>query len=154
MYVTITASKGLGGEQAERVHRFLEEFLPRLKQQPGVMEILHGASPDGSDVTTVIVWESPDDAKRYRDSNLIREPMSLEAELGLDSRREGFPVAQHLIAAVALQQPVAADASDRVADVVADDRARGGGSHDAGDVEARRVRRGGGRARRRRGSGR
>ncbi|NUR74915.1 MAG: hypothetical protein HOQ28_01355 [Thermoleophilia bacterium] len=153
MYVTITASKGLGGEQAERVHRFLEEFLPRLKQQPGVMEILHGASPDGSDVTTVIVWESPDDAKRYRDSDLIREPTSLEAELGLDSRREGFPVAQHLIAAVALQQP-AADASDLVADVVADDRARGGGGHYADDVEASRVRRGGGRARRRRGSGR
>ncbi len=48
MYVTITASRGLDDEQAERVHGFLDEFLPRLKQQPGAKEILHGASPDGT----------------------------------------------------------------------------------------------------------
>jgi hypothetical protein len=55
MYVTITASKGLNSDQADRVHRFLDKFLPRLKQQRGVKEILHGASPDGTDITTVIV---------------------------------------------------------------------------------------------------
>jgi pimeloyl-ACP methyl ester carboxylesterase len=96
LYVTITASKGLSSEQAARVHSFLDEFLPRLKQQPGVQEILHGATPDGSEVTTVIVWESADDAKRYRESKLIREPMALEAELGLTSMRDGFTVTQHL----------------------------------------------------------
>ncbi len=96
MYVTITASKGLTCEQAERVHQFLDDFLPRLKQQPGVQEILHGATPDGSEVTTVIVWESADDAKRYRESELVREPMALEAELGLSSIRDGFAVTQHL----------------------------------------------------------
>lgn len=96
MCVTITASKGLSSEQSGRVHQFLDEFLPRLKQQPGVREILHGASPDGWDVTTVIVWESADDARRYRESDLIREPMALEAELGLESTRDGFAVTQHL----------------------------------------------------------
>ena len=96
MFVTITASKGLSGEQAERVNSFLDEFLPRLKQQPGVREILHGASPDGSDVTTVIVWETQEDAQRYRESELVREPMALEAELGLASSRDGFAITQHL----------------------------------------------------------
>lgn len=96
MYVTITASKGLSGEQAERVHGFLDEFLPRLRRQPGVRQILHGASPDGTDITTVIVWETADDAKRYRDSELVREPITLEAELGLASTREGFSITQHL----------------------------------------------------------
>ena len=96
MYVTITASRGLSEAHAERVHGFLADFLPRLKQQPGVKEILHGASPDGADITTVIVWETPDDATRYRESELIREPIALEAELGLTSTREGFSVTQHL----------------------------------------------------------
>lgn len=96
MYVTITASKGLSGEQAARVHGFLDEFLPRLKRQAGVREILHGASPDERDVTTVIVWETADDAKRYRESELIRAPIALETELGLDSTRAGFAVTHHL----------------------------------------------------------
>jgi heme-degrading monooxygenase HmoA len=96
MYVTITASKGLNSDQADRVYRFLDKFLPLLKQQPGVREILHGASPDGTDITTVMVWETADDAKRYRGSELVREPMALEAELGLASTRDGFSVTQHL----------------------------------------------------------
>jgi heme-degrading monooxygenase HmoA len=96
VYVTITASSGLSSEQAKRVHSFLDEFLPRLKREPGVREVLHGASPDGRDVTTVIVWETSEDAKRYRESELIREPMALETELGLTSTRAGFAVTQHL----------------------------------------------------------
>lgn len=55
MYVTITASRGLSAEQAERVESFLGEFLPRLKQESAVIEILHGGSPDGRDITTIIV---------------------------------------------------------------------------------------------------
>jgi heme-degrading monooxygenase HmoA len=96
MYVTVTSSRGLGSEQAERVERFLEAFLPRLKQERGVREILHGRSPDGRDITTIIVWESDADAKRYRESDLIREPLALEAELGTESTRAGFAVTQHL----------------------------------------------------------
>jgi heme-degrading monooxygenase HmoA len=96
MYATVTASRGLSAEQAERVEGFLAEFLPRLKQEAGVKEIRHGRSPDGLDVTTIIVWEDADAAKRYRESALIREPMALEEELGLASTREGFVVTQHL----------------------------------------------------------
>jgi heme-degrading monooxygenase HmoA len=96
MYVTITASRGLDAEQAERVEAFLGGFLPRLKQEPGVVEVLHGASPDGRDLTTVIVWESADAVRGYREGALIREPMALEAELGLASTREAFAVSQHL----------------------------------------------------------
>jgi hypothetical protein len=96
MYVTITASRGLSAEQAERVESFLGAFLPRLKQESAVIEILHGGSPDGRDITTIIVWENPDDAKRYREGTLIKEPMALEQELGLASTREAFAVSQHL----------------------------------------------------------
>jgi heme-degrading monooxygenase HmoA len=95
MYVTVTASQGLSNEQAERVEDFLGEFLPRLQQEPGVRQILHGASADGRDLTTIIVWDSEDDAKRYRESALIREPIALENELGLASTRGGFEVSQH-----------------------------------------------------------
>ena len=44
----------------------------------------------------MIVWETADDAKRYRESNLIHEPMTMEAELGLSSTRDGFAVTQQL----------------------------------------------------------
>ena len=44
----------------------------------------------------MIVWETAVEAKRYRESELIREPIALEAELGLDSTRAGFAVTQHL----------------------------------------------------------
>jgi heme-degrading monooxygenase HmoA len=96
MYMTVTASRGLTAEQGERVEAFLSELLPRLKQEPGVKEILHGSSPDGHDAITIIVWGSADDAKRYRESALIREPMVLEQELGLASTRDGFAVSTHL----------------------------------------------------------
>jgi len=74
----------------------LDGSLPRLKEQPGVKEILHGASPDRTGGTTVIVWETADDAKRDRESDLVREPMSLETALGLASTRERFSVTRHL----------------------------------------------------------
>jgi heme-degrading monooxygenase HmoA len=96
VYVTITASRGLTAEQARRVEDFLGGFLPRVRQEPGVKEILHGQSPDGHDVTTIIVWENAEAARRYRESDLIREPMAFEQELGLDSTRAGFAVTRHL----------------------------------------------------------
>jgi hypothetical protein len=80
----------------ERVEGFLSEFLPRVEREGGVKEILHGASPDGRGLTTIIVWESPDAARRYREGDLVREPMALEEELGLASTRDGFLVTQHL----------------------------------------------------------
>ena len=61
-----------------------------------MIEILDGASQDGADLTTVIAWETPADAKRYRESERIREPLALEAELGLTSTRDGFSVTRHL----------------------------------------------------------
>jgi hypothetical protein len=75
---------------------WVREFLPRLEQAPGVVEILHGGSSDGRDVTTIIVWESPDDARRYREGALIKEPMALEEELESSSMREAFAVSQRL----------------------------------------------------------
>jgi hypothetical protein len=44
----------------------------------------------------VIAWETADDAKRFRQGDLVREPMALEAELGLASTCEGFCVTQDL----------------------------------------------------------
>ena len=55
IYVTVTAGRGLSAEQAEKVEGFLAEFLPRLRQEPGVREIMHGASLEGHDLTTIVV---------------------------------------------------------------------------------------------------
>jgi heme-degrading monooxygenase HmoA len=96
MYLSITSSRGLTDEQAERVESFLQEFLPKLKAEPGVLEIFHGTTADGRDTATVIVWESQEAAQLYREGSLIHEPMALEKELGLASVREGYSVAQHL----------------------------------------------------------
>jgi len=38
MFITITTSK-VTSEQSKQVENFLQNFLPRMKQQPGVREI-------------------------------------------------------------------------------------------------------------------
>jgi hypothetical protein len=86
----------LSAEQAERVESFLGEFLPRLKQESAVIEILHGGSPDGRDIT-----RSSSGKARMTQSVTARARSSknrwpLEQELGLASTREAFAVSQHL----------------------------------------------------------
>jgi hypothetical protein len=89
-----------GYERREQHHvrsrvRF-DGSLPRLKEQPGVKEILHGASLDGTDVTTVIAWRLPMTRSATARAILSANQMALEAELGVASTGEGFWGTQHL----------------------------------------------------------
>jgi quinol monooxygenase YgiN len=89
MVVTVTQSGDLDEEQLAQVETFLEAFLPRMRQAPGVVEILHYADRQSGTATTVTVWQSEADVAAYRQSELIKEPMAFEQRLGLSSQRSG-----------------------------------------------------------------
>ncbi len=92
MFITITSSK-VPPELSGQVEGFLKEFLPRLKQQPGVVAIYHYARPKEQDEATIVVWNSPADVQAYRDSDLMKEVMAFESRLNLPATREGYPLA-------------------------------------------------------------
>lgn len=93
MFITITTSK-VTAEQAKEVEDFLKEFLPRMRQQPGIIAIYHYARPEKGDESTVVIWENPGAMKAYRESDLIKEAMAYEQKLGLHgtTTREGYPL--------------------------------------------------------------
>lgn len=91
MFITITTSKATP-EQFHEVETFLQEFLPRLKQQPGVLSIYHYARPEQGDESTIIIWENEEAVKAYRRSELIQEAMAFEQAHRLPSTREGYPL--------------------------------------------------------------
>ena len=93
MFITITTSK-VTLEQSKQVESFLKDFLPRLKQQPGVVAIYHYSRPEKGDESTVVIWGSPEAVKSYRESDLIKEAMAYEQELDLQgtTTREGYPL--------------------------------------------------------------
>ncbi len=93
MFITITTSK-VTPEQSKQVENFLNDFLPRMKLQQGVVAIYHYSRPDKGDESTVIVWESPAAVKAYRESDLVKEAMAYEQKLGLQdmTTREGYPL--------------------------------------------------------------
>jgi quinol monooxygenase YgiN len=93
MFITITTSK-VTPKQMMQVNEFLKGFLPRMKQQPGVVSIYHYFRPEKGDESTVVIWESPEAVKAYRESDLIKEAIAYEQKLGLQSvtTREGYPL--------------------------------------------------------------
>ena len=91
MHLTITSSK-VPPVHSERVETFLRDFLPRLKQQQGVLAIYHFARQDDEDESTIVVWKSQEDVKRYREGELIKEAIAFESQLKLPSTREGYPL--------------------------------------------------------------
>ena len=93
MFITITTSK-VTPEQVMQVDEFLKGFLPRMKQQPGVVAIYHYSRPEKGDESTVVIWESLAVVKAYRESDLIKEAIAYEQKLGLQSvtTREGYPL--------------------------------------------------------------
>lgn len=91
MFLTITTSKATP-EQLQEVETFLYEFLPRLKQQPGVVAIYHYARPEQSDESTIIIWENEEAVQAYRRSDLIKEAVAFEQAHHLPSTREGYPL--------------------------------------------------------------
>ena len=92
MFITDTSSR-LKPDQAAEVELFLANFLPRLEQLPGVAAIYHYAHPEQGDDITLIVWESQEDAKNYRERSLFKEAFAFEKELNLASSRKGYPLA-------------------------------------------------------------
>ncbi len=91
MFITITTSKATP-EQLHEVEAFLHEFLPRLKQQPGVVAIYHYVRPEQGDESTIIIWENEEAVKAYRTSDLIKEAIAFEQAHNLPSTREGYPL--------------------------------------------------------------
>ena len=91
MFITITSSK-VDSVQLEKVEKFLAEFLPRFQKQPGVNSIYHFDCPDKGDEVTVVVWESADAVKAYRQSELIKEAIEFEKANNLSVTREGYPL--------------------------------------------------------------
>jgi len=91
MFITITSSK-VTPEQSRQVEAFLGGFLPRLKQQPGVVAIYHYARPERGDEITIVVWKSQEAVKAYRESDLIKEAIAIETQLNLPATREGYPL--------------------------------------------------------------
>ena len=91
MYITLTRSQGTP-EQLSQAGTFLAEFLPRLKKQPGVIAAYHFDRPDKGDDFTIIVWESEDAVKAYRQSALMKEALAFEQSHHLAASREGYPL--------------------------------------------------------------
>ena len=91
MIISITSSK-VNSEQTPKVEKFLEEFLPRFKQEPGIIAIYHYKRPEKGDEVTVVIWEDEKSLKRYREGKLIKEPIAFEQKLGLQTTREAYPL--------------------------------------------------------------
>jgi heme-degrading monooxygenase HmoA len=89
--ISITSSR-VTAEQADQVEGFLAGFLPRLKEQPGVVDVFHFMRPDAAESTTIIIWANDEARLAYRESELIKEPLALEESLGLSSAREAYPL--------------------------------------------------------------
>ncbi len=91
MYITLTRSEG-SAEQLQKAADFLSSFLPRLKQQPGVLAAYHFDRPDKGDDLTIIVWKDQAAVQAYRQGSLIKEAMAFEQLNGMPATREGYPL--------------------------------------------------------------
>jgi quinol monooxygenase YgiN len=91
MFITITSGRGTP-EQIQAATTFLQSFLPRLEQQPGVVAAYHYIRPELGDHTTLILWENEAAVRAYRASDLVREAMAFEQANNLPAAREGYPL--------------------------------------------------------------
>jgi hypothetical protein len=53
-----------------------------LEKQPGVIAVYHFIRSDLGDDMTIIIWDSPEAMKQYRESSIIQEAMAIENALG------------------------------------------------------------------------
>ena len=88
MVLTVTESV-LDEGQLAQVESFLAEFLPRMREAPGVVEILHYADRESGRAQTQVVWESESALRAYRESDLVKEAMAFERLLGAPGDRRG-----------------------------------------------------------------
>ncbi len=95
MFISITSSK-YSEEHAPKVEAFLNSFLPRMRQAPGVVAVYRYARPDKGDKYTIVIWESEAALKAYRQSDLMKEAMAFEQAVELPGTREAYPLLQSL----------------------------------------------------------
>lgn len=91
MVLSVTTSR-VTSEQARQVEAFLHGFLPRLKQEQGVVAVYHFSRPEPHESTTLIVWESDEARQAYRQGDLIKEAMAFEQRFDLASTRDAYPL--------------------------------------------------------------
>ena len=91
MLISITSSQ-VTTETSQQVEAFLQTFLPRMRQFPGVIAIYHFARPDQGDEKTIAIWESAEALRAYRESDLVKEAVAFEKKMGLPSTREAYPI--------------------------------------------------------------
>ncbi len=91
MYITMTHSQGKP-DQLQQAAQFLAGFLPRLKQQPGVLAVYHFDRPDKGDDITIIVWKDEASAQAYRQGALVKEAIAFEHSNGMPATRESYPL--------------------------------------------------------------
>jgi heme-degrading monooxygenase HmoA len=92
MFITVTTSRPKP-DQAAELELFLANFLPRVEQVPGVAAIYHYARLKQGEDVTLIVWESQEAVKNYREGSLFKEALAFEKELNLAPTREDYPLA-------------------------------------------------------------
>jgi heme-degrading monooxygenase HmoA len=91
MIISITSSRYSGAE-AHQAEAFLKSFLPKMRRFPGVIAIYHYARPDLGDESTIIIWESDEALKHYRESDLVKEAIAFEKKSKLPTTREAYPL--------------------------------------------------------------
>jgi quinol monooxygenase YgiN len=91
MFITVTSSHP-SPEEWKLIKPFMSDFIPRLRQVPGVIAVYFAYREDKGDETTFIVWENTQSIQSYRQSSLFQEAVAFEKEHGLSSTRDGFPL--------------------------------------------------------------
>ncbi len=91
LYITLTQSQGTP-QQLKQAADFLSKFLPRLKQEPGVLAVYHFDRPDKGDDLTIIVWKDQAAAQAYRQGSLVKEAIAFEKANGMPATREAYPL--------------------------------------------------------------
>lgn len=91
MVISITSGRPSPDRHAQ-VEAFLETFLPKMRQLPGVAGIYHYVRPEKGDDFTVVLWESEEALKRYRESDLFKEVTAFEKQMNMPGTREAYPL--------------------------------------------------------------
>jgi heme-degrading monooxygenase HmoA len=91
MIISITSSRATR-EQTAPLNGFLESFLPKMRQFPGVKAIYYFARPDREDASTLVIWESEAALKQYRESELFKQALAFEQKNNLPGTREAYPL--------------------------------------------------------------
>ncbi len=92
MHISITTGKVRTPGQLAQDEEFLKGFLPKLKQQRGVLAVHHFNRPDEGETVTLIIWKDKESMMAYRQGDLIRETIGFAQKLGIEASREDYPI--------------------------------------------------------------